>query len=289
MVQNYGTLSVCTVTSGEFQNYIPIFIYTLRKAAPRAIARCLHRGELNEDVRGALRFLQSKGVRYDAPIENYKTDFPHNKSTTNCLRFLIEPSYLRETFMYITDVDFIFLPHEPPLDQYYIERFWEWGQCYWARRGFKRIVGSNEKAKRIAGGGVLVTADWFQATERLRGGYLEQVKDGTLGTVREDDEKMLWYLCAGSELKLPTKRGNRRKRKYKEIHIGDFKFDHRVAKKKKMKKKIPKGNYYKWHRLEEDPVWLELVEMCCKSEMVKDSITSLRTYMNDRKLLTLEN
>lgn len=256
---------------------------------PDAFIRTFHRGKLDSITLDALNFMHDHGIRFDMPIEDYKTDFPHNTSTTNSLRFLIEPTYFREDYVYITDVDFVFLAHEPPINEYYIDKCRAWKQPYWARRGFKRIIGTDERAKRIAGGGVLVTLDWWLATEKLRERYLGELMDGTIGQQREDDEIMLWYLCAGSGMKCPTKRGNRRRKVYKEIHCGDFKFSHRWTKEKKMKKKISKGNYLKWHRLEEDPVWRELVDICSKCDMVKGIIDNIRSYMSDRKTITFED
>lgn len=280
---------VTTVTSGPYQHYLPIFYYTLRKFVPDAIVKTFHRGKLDDITLNGLHFIQDLGMRINMPIENYAIDFPHNLSTTNCLRFLMSPSYFQEDYVYITDVDFVYLEHDPSIDKYYVDKLRKWKQPYWARRGFKRILGTDEKAKRIAGGGVLVTPEWFSATAELRKMYLEEVKDGTLGKVREDDERMLWYMCAGSDLKVPTKRGNKRGSRFKEIHIGDCKFQNRWTNENKMKRKISKGNFYKWHRLEEDQCWKAIVDICCKCDMVKQSMSNLREYMNNRKAITFDD
>jgi hypothetical protein len=123
----------------------------------------------------------------------------------------------------------------------------------------------------------------------LRKRYQQEVFEGKIGKLREDDERMLWYLCAGSGLKCPTRRENKRRKKYKELHLGDYKFDHRWTNDKKMARKVNKGNFYKWHHLEEDEVWKELTRITCRCDMVSQVLANVREYMNNRKQVQFED
>lgn len=219
---------VSTVTSGHFQHYIPLFAYTLRMSAPRAFVKVFHRGKIDDITNRAMHALHERDVDVDMPVEDRFTEYPDNDYTTNCLRFLAPYSYFEGmNYVYWTDVDFVFFPHSPPLDEFYAAKLRNWDECYWGRRGPKRNRKTEEVTHRIAGGGVLVTPQWYTLTKDLREKMRRDVMNGVLGKVREDDEKMLWNICAGVDLKCPTKRGNQRPKKYKELHLGDFKFDHR--------------------------------------------------------------
>jgi hypothetical protein len=276
---------VTTVTSGSFEHFIPIFLYTLRKNVPHVYTKVFHRGHIDDITREGMDTIRASGITVDMPIEDVFTDYPHHAYTTNCLRFLIPESYFPDTeHVYITDVDFIFFQHQPDIASYYSAKQLLWEECYWGRRGPKRNKKTEEVTKRIAGGGFLATPQWFGQTADMRAKMREKVMNGDLGQIREDDERMLWDICAGSGLKCPTKGGNSRKAKYKEIHLGDFKADFkRWTRLGRMKKRIPRGNFYKAFRLEEDPVWNKLTACCCKDPMVKEVMDNYWEYLKRRK------
>jgi len=276
--------SVTTLTSGYFQHYLPIFIYTLRKNVPHVLVKTFHRGPLDSLTNRALDYLHSEGVNFDLPYENLFEGYPEHTSTTNALRFMLPVSYFQQTkYIYITDVDFVFFDHDPTMDVYYISKLKKWEECYWSRRGPRRETGSEDVVKRISAGCFLATHEWFHQTETLRARMAEKLMSGDIGKVREDDEKMLWDICAGSGLKCPVAATSGRRKKYKELHLGDFKFDHRWASNKKMRQRISPGNFYKWYRLEEDPIWKNVVSICCEDENINQIITNVRTYMLKRK------
>ena len=276
---------VTTLTTDDYyQNYLPTFIYSIRKACPDIWVKTFIRGRLNELNREAFNYMQDNKVFFDMPVECMFTDYPDLPSTTNALRFLIDVGRFEYAqYVYFTDADFIYLSHEPPIDQYYVQKLHLWEECYWGRRGPKRDRKSREITKRIAGGGFLATRQWFAETADLKTKMVYSVANGDIGEAREDDEKMLWDICAGSGLKCPTFRGNTRRKKYKEIHLGDFKTDFKRWKSnRKMKQRITMGNLYKWFRLEEDPVWKGLTEIVCKEPKIAEVFENLRDYMNRR-------
>jgi len=272
---------VCTVvTADHFQHYIPIFCYTLQRAV-KADVRVLVRGQLDELTK--LGIIAS-GCNPTIMQDTFK-GFPENPSTTNSLRFLLPGStFTQYDWVYLTDVDFVFLSHEPDFLSYYAQKADLWGEDYWSRRGPKRASGTDERAKRIAGGCMMARApEWFRRTVDMRAKMMKRVESGEIGKFREDDERMLWDICAGSGMKCPTKKGNRRAKCYKEIHLGDFKFDGRWGSNRKMAKRISHGNYLKWFRLEDDPVWKRVCSIVEQDPEIKRILTNVREYMNGRR------
>lgn len=210
-------------------------------------------------------------------------NYPNLPSTTNALRFLA-PEVLLTGFdgAYYTDVDFIFLPHEPDFCTYYHHKTQAWDECYWGKRGPNHGLGNSNAMKRIAGGCFFAVPQWYKKTSDLREKMLAAVKAGKVGDVREDDERMLWDICAGSGLQCPTRKTNCRKQKYKEIHLGDFKFKGRWTSNKKMRKRINMSNVWKWFRLNDDKAFEKIKNVCCEDDRIAELVNSLDEYMNKR-------
>lgn len=287
--RNKSLIVTTLVTDNYYQHYLPIFIYTMRMSNPNCLIKTFIKGRTDSLNIEAFDYLHEKGIYFDMPIELPFEEYPDNISVPNALRFLIDESNYGNNNVFITDADFVFFPHDPAIDKYYEYKLKKWGECYWGRRGFKRILGTDTKTKRIAAGGFLATPDWFSATRGSRQAMREKLISGKIGKVREDDEIMLWDICAGSGLNCPTKKGNKIKKKYKELHLGDFKFYHRWTSTNKMRRKINRGNYYKWHRLEEGGIWLGLTQILSKCKEINQVITNVREYMSLRKGEKLEN
>ena len=268
------------VTADHFQHYIPIFCYTLKRAVQCDIKVFL-RGHLDSMTKEALHVSEC----YPDILQDTFKGFPNNPSTTNSLRFLVPGIHFGQyEWVYFTDVDFVFLPHEPDFLSYYAKKADVWGEDYWSRRGPKRASGTDERAKRIAGGCMMVRVpEWFRRTADMRSKMMPKVESGEIGLHREDDEMMLWDICAGSGMKCPTKKGNRRGKAYKEIHLGDFKFDGRWGSNRKMAKRISHGNYLKWYRLEEEEGWQKLCSIVEQDPEIKRILTNVREYMDGRR------
>lgn len=277
-------------TDDHFQCYLPTFIYSIRKSSPDIWVKTFIRGRINSICREAFTYMQDNKVNFDMPVEDMFLDYPHLPSTTNALRFLIDIDRFKYSkYVYFTDADFIYLPHEPSIEQYYTQKIALWEECYWGRRGPKRDKKTKETTKRIAGGGFLASREWFEKTEAMRAKMLRKVKAGEIGEIREDDERMLWDICAGSGLKCPTVKYNTRRKKYKELHIGDFKTDFKRWKSNRlMRKRITIGNMYKWFRLEEDPVWNKLTMIICQEPKTHEIFENVRTYFDKRNIKRLE-
>lgn len=268
------------VTADHFQHYIPIFCYTLKRAVDADIKIFL-RGQLDDLTKETL---VECGLYPDILQDTWK-GFPCHVSTTNALRFLLPSIHFSAyEWVYITDIDFVFLPHDPGFLTYYARKTEAWGEDYWSRRGPNRASGTDKRAKRIAGGCMMVRApEWFRRTADMRKKMMAKVESGEIGQHREDDEIMLWDICAGSGMKCPTKKTNRRRKGYKEIHLGDFKFDGRWGSNRKMSRRISVGNFQKWFRLEEEPGWQKVCSFVEKDPEIKKILTNVREYMNGRR------
>lgn len=272
MAEKTGFCVTTVVTADHFQHYIPIFVYTLKRAVPDVDILVHINGEIDSITKEALSACDLTGsVRF------VQLDYSHKAhvSTFNSLRFCAFVDY---EYAYITDIDFVFLPHEPSFDKYYKRKLERWGQPYWGMRGPKK-----NKLKRIRGGVFLVTQEWWEKTKVIRNRMLDHIICGDIGKVREDDETMLWQICAKSGMKLPTKKGNKRKAKYREIHLGDFKFPTRWTNMSKMADKITKSNMFKWFQLQKEPTWLKVREICEQDEEIKMILANVDTYMKTRK------
>jgi len=251
-----------------------MFCYSLRRAVPDCPITIYVRGDPNQEVVNA--------CQCDFVV-GYAPKYPSHLSTTNALRFVDDPSG-RYDYWYLTDADFVFLPHDPPFPDYYVAKAKKWSDgVYWGARGPKR--GS---LKRIRGGCFLAGREWYEKTAELREKYAKELKLGKLGKTREDDETMLWEICAGSGLACPTKRGNKRKAKYKEIHLGDFKFEHRWTDHRKMSANISDSNMLKWFRLQEDDKWLEIRKICEQDGHIAQIMKNVDTYMEERRKIYRE-
>lgn len=260
------------VTADHFQHYIPIFVYTLNRAVPDVDIVIHINGVLDEFTLGALSVCNLIGK---AKFVKLSYSGKVCKSTFNSLRFCIAVDY---DYTFLTDIDFIFMPHEPSFDKYYIKKLANWGQSYWGMRGPKK-----NGLKRIRGGAFLATRKWWDDTKDVREEMMRKIMTGEIGKVREDDETMLWQICAKSNLVLPTKKGNKRRSKYREVHIGDFKFPNRWTNMRKMGEKITKANMYKWYLLQKDAMWLEVRKICERDANVKKMLKNIDTYMAKRK------
>ena len=268
------------VTADHFQHYIPIFCYTLQRAV-KADIKIFLRGKLDGLTKKALVDCEL----FPSIVPDTFSEFPNHESTTNACRFILpESTFFGYEWVYFTDVDFVFLPHEPDFLKYYAKKANDWGEDYWSRRGPKRASGTDDKAKRIAGGCMMARVpEWFRRTEDMRQKMMKKVEKGEIGQFREDDERMLWDICAGSGMKCPTKRLNRRRKGYKELHLGDFKFDGRWGSNSKMAKRISTGNFQKWFRLEEDPKWQKVCSIVEQDSEIKKILTNVREYMDGRR------
>ena len=297
-------LVVTTVVSADsFQYYIPIFIYTWLRAYPNAIVKVYLRGKLNADVITTLDLIDEQEsfiIEEDSFL-----DFPTRESTCNTLRHLIpEDEFEGFDYLYITDIDFIALRHNPSHLDYFAENMSRTKLPYASFRGpFRKPyrpniskAGWKGKFRRVVDGTLMLKIpEWYDATRKQRQHYWDVLLSGGNDGIdthpscsyREYNEVMMYRICSKSKIKTPKTRrcfpnGDIFSVKYRDIHLGDFKFKHRQTNHKYLEKKIKIENIRQFIVLEQDPLWREICKICCKDEMVGGVMKHLRKYVEER-------
>jgi hypothetical protein len=213
-----------------------------------------------------------------ADIEEIFSDYPPSPSI---LRFLVPDDRLAKYDMvYFTDVDFVFLPHgDKTLFDYHASIMKRCGTCYAGHRGpvsarkypWKTWDGAYS---RISGGAFMASHGWFSQTRDARDRVLSRVLKSGL-KFREHDEVLLYYICAKSGLPTPKDVGcficgKPYNIAYRDLHLGDFKFDKRWVNIPRMRKKfLTDGNVKEYAKLSRDPGWLAVKAAASKDPLVR--------------------
>lgn len=295
------TACITTVcTDDRFQYYIPIFLYSAKRAYPNYPVLIYLRGRLDDCVRDAVRAIPYKGYRI---LENQFLDYPHRLSMCNALRFVLgEKDFPSCDVVYFTDIDFIITPHKPALADFYYDKMKEIGQpCLAARgpiTGFHRpeiCAEWNKEFTRIAAGvyGVMYP-DYFKATKKAREKYRNILHQGAsdeydrhpAASYREYDEVMLYRILKDSGLKTPRHKYayiNKEKANshYRSIHIGDFKtqFRKRFKSMSKMMRILSPANAKYFQDMDMDKSWKKISgAMCEKQKSIHKEIRRIRKH-----------
>ena len=302
-------LCTTTVCSGDrFSYYIPLFIYTLKRAYPEEMVKVFLRGKLNGRVKDILKEMRDRKMcdKHWSVLENQFEEYPHEKSTLNSLRFLLPAEeFVDCRFVYITDVDFIFFKQKkPPLD-YFSQIMGAIGLPYAAVKGptkkpFRKHLkhGWTGKYLRVAGGTVVVKSpEWFSVTKRAVEYYRKILKNSThddfdkikAATYREYDEVMLGRIIRMSEMPVPMQKnrfinGVKIDSRYRHIHLGDFKFKKRWTNVGKMERILNDCNIKGFMKMELEPEWQRISSLCSECEMIDALLNNLREHVVHRGL-----
>ena len=292
------------VSADQYSFFIPTFVYSAKRAYPDCGIKIFVRGLLPEPVKKLLAKMKSLRICANnnwSVIENQFTKYPDGVSICNTLRHLIPAKrFLGYDYVYVTDIDFIILPHKVSIEAYFAQRIQETGLPYASFRGPynapKRpgINGTGWKGDfvRIADGTLMLkNPEWFNKTKKMRGKYRELVKAGRSDGIdperpasyREYNEVMLFRIARGSGLKTPTVRykfvnGKGYNRLYRDIHIGDFRYNRRYRK-KKMRRYIPFENVLNFRALEKEPAWQKICSEMEQAGHIRKIFKSMRHYM----------
>lgn len=285
---------VSTVVSADYYAYyIPLFIYSLKRAYPDYGIKIFLRGKLNEDVQEALKLIEGD---YDIYEDSFLT-YPTRVSTCNTLRHLLPPKRFKDyDYLYITDIDFIFFPHDPTVGRYFQKRIQEGKQPYASFRGplsRPRRPEINHNGwrgnfQRIADGTLMLKIPkWFDRIYVQRKKYKNLAKKSKHDnydhykpcSYREYNEVMLYRMVKNSGMKTPDKKnkfitGKPYNKLYRDIHLGDFKFERR-----KIRKYIHYKNVKAFKRLQKDPIWKKICEICERNKKIRQNMGRLRKYV----------
>ena len=170
-------------TSNHYEFFVPLFIYTTKRAYPDAGVKVFLKGKLKDTIKRCLDKIPYDGWEIK---EHYFEDYPELPSITNSLRFLVpQIEYKGYDYIFIRDVDFLIFNHEMSHLDYFKKRMK--GLCYYGVRGpynFPRRHSINEigwkrNFTRIAGGTVLLkNPEWFESTAKATKLYRHNLKHG---------------------------------------------------------------------------------------------------------------
>lgn len=282
------------VSADWYQWFIPFYSLSLRKVYPDCGIKLFIKGPAYKELKHNKALFGNPEI-----FENQFKGFPNRASTCNSLRHIIDPSFYKGySIIYPSDVDFIVLPHKKPHWEYYSNIMSKINTPYAACRG--PIKGFRTKPKgvkawagkhtRIAAGcSMYKHPEFHKQTANARKYYTKILKSGShdkydtipSASYREYDEVMLYRICWTSGLRLPGHKdtfldGNKFDAKYRDVHLGDYKFGHRWRNKGKMKRIFTKDSVRAMKRLVEDKDWNSVVEFVSK----QDSGRVMKLYRN---------
>ena len=249
-------ITTLITSDNYYKQYVPLFEYTIKKAIPDA------------DVKVFI-------------LEELFPGYP--KSSVNALRFHIPAEHFKGyKYVYFTDIDFIFLPHKFSLLKYHARIMKNTGQPYSGHRG--PVKGRWRKSPRMAAGAFMVGSDWFKKTAAARRSWKRRLKKGM--KYREHDEVMLYDICKKSGMRVPRWKGRFINNKhydikYRDIHLGDFKFSRRFTNFSRMRSKFMTlrnlKNYKKLFM--NDPEWQKILETAREDRHMAKIIKNFNWYV----------
>jgi len=279
------TCAFTVVSADGFEFFIPLWIYSIKRAYPEWNVKVLIRGKLLPKVAKILEMDAFQNTGGWEVIEDQFLNYKNGKGTCGACRLLIPRVYLKEyKFAYITDVDFVVFRHSPTHLQYHSHVMKEAGVPYSAFRGpstrpwrpkIHESHGWRDHYMRICGGTVMIRVkDWLRAVKKQRALYKQvaagQRRDGIdkhrFGSYREYDEVMHCRMLRGSGLKVPKHKnempnGKKVNASYRDIHLGDFKFTRRL-KEGRRNRLITQTAVKRYKRLWKDPEWCAIAKAC---------------------------
>ena len=294
---------ITTVCSGDgFQYFVPPFIYCARQAYPEADVKIYIKGRILPRVRDALKLLDPQGWEI---IENAFEAYPTTGYICNILRLFIPRHTIKKyKYTYVTDVDFLMFRQNPTHWEYYAKIMKANGQPYAAFRSAIRRprrlhiapTGWRGIHTRIVCGTLMLHSKaWAKVTKQAIYEYRYRFKrgapDGTdrhrPGSYREQDEVVLYRIVNRCGLPTPRRKwhftgGNRFNNKYRDVHVGDFKFVRRSRSKRKLRPLLSYSNIKNFKRLEKDPKWQEIIKIACEEHGIRESMRRLRRWVRGR-------
>ena len=162
-------LTIYTAASGDYLNYLPLWIYSVKKSYPTC----------------------------NASYDTFSS--PRSQYYAACFRLLTE---IHDTdFVYINDADIIMLKEEPTLFEFHTAQMKEDDLCYSNSPRTSEYLGD----KRLTGLH-FCNQEWYKETRDIRVKYLHMLESGEIGNGRFDDELTLMKVAKQSGLKIPPPR-----------------------------------------------------------------------------------
>lgn len=283
------------VSNNSYQWFIPLFVYSAKKAYQNVDIRVALRGEPDSNL---LRILDDIGEVFSVNRYDKIEALPNIKYICNIGRLFLPQILKQYRYLYTTDIDFIVLPNTKSHFQYFYDIAKNTRQPYAAARGVygklkarhKNEPGWATKYTRIACGYVFYdTEKWNKKTADAYEKYYNKALNLTKNKVyRELDEVWLSRIINESKMPIPMSRnsfltGKKFNTSYRCIHLGDFKFENRYKNKSKMARLMPKSTVEKFIELEKDEKWQYLCKKLESYGKVTRYLNELRGYVEKRR------
>jgi len=290
--------SVCTADSYSY--YIPLFVYTVKRAYPDAGVKIFVKGSLNETVKKALELIPYDG--WDVK-ENCFKEYPSKQSITNSLRFLSSSkNYNGYDYVFVRDIDFLIFYHKTTHERFFVKRmkklpyFGVRGPYRKPRRAYVNRGGWKGSFTRVAGGTfVFKNPQWFDRTKKMIAHYRHNLKrnipdndDNNMpASYREYDEVMLFRIIKGSGMPAPSKKGKSVygytvPKRYRDVHLGDFNKEKHGY--RRLVKRVAVENLKNFVKMEKkDVTWRKIrFMMSGKNSKIRECLRRLRKHARRR-------
>lgn len=254
---------IASLASGWYEHFAPMFVYAGAKYNPGC----------------------------DVKVFIKRDFFPrHPDSACGLLRYCLpNECFSGYDYVFITDIDIIFLPIKPTTVGYYWKNMEKSGLSYAGVRGSpkSRKRSFDGKNSRISGAGLLVNREWLEKTWPFRERYIRKTINGM--AFREKDEIYLQRMTRKAGFPIPMVPGKFTNGQsfdcaYRNLHLGDFKFLRRWNNIKKMRSWfLPDSNIPLCRKLLKDKKFLLLEKRAStKSGLIKELFDNLKYHLLSR-------
>lgn len=259
-------LCVSTVVDENYQAYIPMFIFCLKKAYPEYDVKIFLHGKLDKKVKEALNYVDGYQI-----VPKLFDGWHKSKYSPISWRFIIPPEqYADYDYIYVGDIDMMILREKISLLDYHLNEMNETGFCYSNSLRTKR----HWKGRESFTGLHFFNQDWLTRTEHERAKYADLLKRGRVGEKREFDGHMLYLMAKHSNLPLVGKKKNIKNRHHG-VHLGNFRL---YSDMRSLKKRMDPDKCRKWFPIRQDPVFIEILNCVSECKMVREQIYQFDEY-----------
>lgn len=160
---------------GNYQKYIPYYLYSIWKTHPNSYVKIFIEKTLEPNIQKILEYLKERGfenfeiIIWKASLEDYQT-YKIRGGGKKLIRWILGQEYFRDfEYVYIGDIDILFLPEEKLILDFHINQMSKLGMP------FSNKVRSDEKgalSERLTGLHFFKTKEYFERidpiTSRIR-------------------------------------------------------------------------------------------------------------------------
>jgi hypothetical protein len=242
--ETQNTVCVTTIVSGDYQWYIPLFLYCLKKSNPGVSPLIYVRGKC-----------ELPGLWKKVCIE-IEDKYQGDGYTTAALRFVYSDAVLEQCqYTLITDIDILMMPERMNFVRQHLNSMEKKRlECY------DNYISTNTTSSKKVPGVHFVTQDWWKNTAEARSRYQKElVEKGSPSW--EYDELMLYRIIHESGLPEPPTLPNLWA--HHGVHLGDYRRALSNSKNKNVILPRPQADVYQFiQSLLADRMFTEIVQAC---------------------------